>query len=105
MADPKHLTRLVHPEDVEAVVEANRVAEETGTFDQEYRVLAKHGRTVWIHSRAVLLRDERGEPTFWQGVALDVTARLEAVQALRDLESRYRVVVGATDPGPDGIDS
>ena len=105
MADPKHLTRVVHPEDVEAVVEANRVAEETGTFDQEYRVLAKHGRTVWMHSRAVLLRDDRGEPTFWQGVALDVTARHEAVQALHDLESRYGVVLGATDRGPGGTDS
>jgi len=90
---------------VEGVVEANRVADETGTFDHEYRVLAKHGRTVWMHSRAVLLRDDRGEPTFWQGVALDVTARHEAVQALRDLESRYGVVLGATDRGPDGTDS
>ncbi len=89
LADISHLPRLIHPEDRERVLRSNSRSEETGEpFDEEYRVLAKDGRIVWLHSRATLVRDERGEPLFWQGVALDVTAKHEMQDTLRRLEAR-----------------
>jgi hypothetical protein len=42
---------------------------------------------VWLDSRAVLVRDDEGNPRFWQGVAMDVTAH-------RELESRFRDLAG-----------
>jgi PAS domain S-box-containing protein len=79
MADPSHLVRLLHPDDLARVVAANAHSNETGEpFDEEYRVFARDGRTVWVHSRAALVRDDDGRPLYWHGVALDVTGRRAA---------------------------
>jgi PAS domain S-box-containing protein len=76
MAEPVHLERLLHGDDRDRIVAANAHSDATGEpFDEEYRVLAKDGRTVWLHSRAALVRDDEGRPLYWHGVALDVTAR------------------------------
>jgi PAS domain S-box-containing protein len=90
MADPGHFGRMLHPDDREAVLAANARSEETGEpFDAEYRLVRDDGEIVWLHSRATLVRDERGEPMFWHGVALDVTEQRAAEASLRDLERRY----------------
>jgi PAS domain S-box-containing protein len=90
MGDPAHLLRLVHPDDRDRVVAANADSEATGEpFDEQYRVFAKDGRTVWLHSRASLIRDEDGQPLYWQGVALDVTPHHELAATVRDLEARF----------------
>jgi PAS domain S-box-containing protein len=90
MADPSHFARVLHPEDRERILAANARAEETGEpFDEEYRVIAKDGRTVWLHSRAVLVRDAAGRPRYWHGVALDVTERRLAQESLHALEQQY----------------
>ena len=70
-------------------------------FDQEYRLVAKDGRVVWMHSQAVLVTDESGSPRFWHGVALDITARKEAEENLRELEDRYQAVLGRLGPEAD----
>jgi PAS domain S-box-containing protein len=100
--DPGHLARMLHPDDRDRVLAANEHSERTGEpFDQEYRVLAKDGRLVWIHSQAVLVTDESGAPRFWHGVALDITARKDAEESLRELEDRYQAVLGRLGPDPD----
>jgi PAS domain S-box-containing protein len=100
--DPGHFARMLHPDDRDRVLAANEHAEHTREpFDQEYRVLAKDGHVVWIHSQAVLVTDESGIPRFWHGVALDITARREAEENLRDLEDRYQAVLGRLGPDPE----
>ncbi|HEU4355123.1 MAG TPA: PAS domain-containing protein [Actinomycetota bacterium] len=95
MADPSHLDRLLHPDDRDRVVEADMRAERTGEpFDEEYRVIAKDGRIVWLHSHAVLVTDDGGRPRYWHGVALDVTERRTAQDRLRALEERYEQLAG-----------
>jgi len=78
-------------------------------FDGDYRVFASDGGVVWLHSRAVLVRDDAGAPRYWHGVALDITDRKRAEQTLLDMETRYRELAGrafralgleAEDPGP-----
>lgn len=100
MLDPTHLVRMVHPEDLERVLSANERSEETGEpFDVEYRVFAKDGRVVWLHSKALLVRDETGEPRFWQGVALDITERKRTQEELRKLERRLESDTFSRIPG------
>jgi len=86
----------VHPEDR---VEAERVLDqarvEGGPGTAEYRMVAKDGRVVWIRENSVLIRDEAGNPEFWQGVMLDITRRKEAEEALREAEAKYRTLVEA----------
>jgi len=74
----------IHPDDVEAVIEENRRANDAGgRFFAEYRMYAKDGRLVWIRDEAVLVLDDRGLPLHWQGVMLDITAQKEAEEKLR----------------------
>jgi PAS domain S-box-containing protein len=70
------------------VIAENGRSDATGEpFDCEYRLVTKDGRIVWVHSRAVLVRDDAGNPRFWHGLAVDVTAH-------RELESRYQQLAG-----------
>ncbi len=93
-AAPDGYLRHIYEEDLPRVVQENARTEETGEpFDAEYRVRAKDGRLVWLHSTAVLVRDDEGEPSFWHGIALDVTREREASEALRESEERFRMVV------------
>lgn len=87
------LARL-HPDDRDAVVEAARRSRELGEpFDMEFRYLARDGRVVWVHERAVLIeRRPDGRPALFQGVMLDITARKEAEATARRAEERYRAL-------------
>jgi len=98
MGDPDWWERLLHPDDRQrAIAEAIRCDKTGEPFNLEYRMMARDGRVVWLHSQAVLVRDRSGRPSFWHGVALDVTARrvaeerLERVRALLDPDALRRI--------------
>jgi signal transduction histidine kinase len=57
-------------------------------FELEHRVLRADGTTGWILSRAVPILDEQDEVVEWFGAALDLTARKNAEDALRDADRR-----------------
>jgi PAS domain S-box-containing protein len=104
MADPGHLVRMLHPEDHDRILAAREQAERIGEpFDQEYRVFAKDGRVVWLHNQAVLVTHESGSPRFWHGVALDITARKEAEESLRELEDRHQAMLGRLASETGGV--
>jgi len=65
---------LIHPKDLGAVLAEDERVEETGEpFSMEYRMISADGETVWVRDEALLVRDEDGEPLYWQGVLTDVT--------------------------------
>ena len=82
----------LHPDD-RARVLASNAAIDTEQWVEEYRTIAKDGRTVWVHNEAVLLRDDEGRPRFWLGVIVDTTERKEAEERLRVAQDRYRYLV------------
>src|SRR5918998_1265533 len=92
----------LHPEDRERVLAADERFEagEEERFGEEYRLVARDGRVVWVREEAVVVRDGAGEPLFWQGVIHDVTERKEADEALRKNEERLR---GLADAAFEGI--
>jgi PAS domain S-box-containing protein len=77
-----------------AAVHPDRRTEDTGEpFVIEYRMVGRDGRTLWFRDEAVLQRTETGEPAYWQGAMMDITARKEAEAGLAEAEARYRALV------------
>ena len=98
LADPEtYWLGRIHPEDREMVSALNDRTDQTGEpFSVEYRMFAEDGRLVWIRDEAVLVRDDAGNPKYWQGVMSDITARKEAEAQLSEAEARYRALVEQT---------
>ncbi len=68
-ADPDLWSKIVHPEDNDR----SEHVDDEGVHSSEYRMIAKDGRTVWVHDQSSLITDDEGRPRFWQGVLVDVT--------------------------------
>lgn len=76
LGDASRWEDRLHPEDRERVVAACAQAnEDQTTWRDEYRVIAKDGRTVWILDQAELVLGSNGRPLCWQGVMVDVTVQ------------------------------
>jgi len=76
------------------VLDTHRRTSATGeSFNQEYRLIARDGRVVWVRDETVLLRDPAGVPQCWQGVMVDISERKRAEEALYRAENRYRILV------------
>src|SRR5438128_318120 len=59
LADAELWTKMIHPEDRERVLAASNRCRETGEpFAEEYRLLAKDGRIVWVRDDGVLAQDD-----------------------------------------------
>jgi diguanylate cyclase (GGDEF)-like protein/PAS domain S-box-containing protein len=69
--------KRLHPGDRERVLAADKRFEagRGEPFSEEYRLIAKDGSVVWVREEAVLVKDEAGEPLYWQGVFYDLTER------------------------------
>ncbi len=71
--------RLLHPDDRGRVLSEHLRSNGGGeSYADEYRLLARNGRVVWIRDEAILVRDDAGDARFWQGVMIDVTDRKRA---------------------------
>ena len=85
LADPKSWQKALHPDDRQAVLEKVESINLSGEpFDMEFRMIAHNGRVVWFRDQAVLIRDPKGQPLFWQGLMIDIT---ESKQRERELEA------------------
>jgi PAS domain S-box-containing protein len=72
--DPELFYKLVHPDDLDAVVEATEAGKAgRGNVRSEYRLLDRDGNTHWFRDEALLLRDPSGRPLAWHGILVDVT--------------------------------
>jgi PAS domain S-box-containing protein len=91
---PGFWVTILHPEDRDRVLAENERCERSGEpYRQEYRALASDGRIVWFRDDAILIRDDLGQPSHWQGVMVDITERRLAEERLRVAEARYRHLV------------
>src|SRR5688572_27025542 len=79
---------LDHPDDREADRERVRrsIEDPSGVYQTDKRYVRKDGTIGWVHVAANYLRDENGRPTQSAGVALDISERKYAEQALHDAD-------------------
>lgn len=98
----------LHPKDLDRYVERRRASLASGTpFEDEVRIrCGGTGEYRWFISRAVPLRDERGNIIRWYGTATDIHDRKRAEERLQvenivlreeiDKASMFEEVVGAS---------
>lgn len=83
---PDFWVAILHPEDRDRAVSAQRLHVESGEpFEQTYRLIARDGRVVWVRDVATVVTDEDGTPLYSQGFLLDITEQKRAEERLREL--------------------
>lgn len=82
---PGFVLELIHPDDRARVVAETDASYARGDVRgaQDYRAITRDGRTIWLHVRYTILRDETGAAFAWQAFSLDVTAQ-RAAEVERD---------------------
>jgi PAS domain S-box-containing protein len=81
--------RYVHPEDKQQVSDAVADAiQNRAPFFKEFRIVRPDGRTRWIASRGKFEYHRNGDPRRMFGVALDITERKQAEEALSTVSRR-----------------
>ncbi len=74
-----HFQDLVHPNDLEILRHGTqRAVIERKGFESEYRLITANGREKWVFTRARGVYSESGELLFFEGLAIDITARKQA---------------------------
>ena len=93
MDDPALWSSRIHPDDREQVLNAEAVVVERGSDDphDEYRLIARDGRTVWVSDEATLVHDDRGRPAFFRGVMFEITERKALEDQLRQSQKMEAV--------------
>ena len=85
--------RRVHPEDRALVGKAVADAKQSrGPYAAEFRVLRLDGTVRWINARGQFYYAANGDAVRMLGMAVDITERKQAEQALREGEERFRLV-------------
>jgi PAS domain S-box-containing protein len=86
---PRGWLNIIHPDDRDAVERVSvLLTREHRAFVQLYRIIAKNGQTQWIEDHKVALFSELGIFEGVDGIAMNITERKraeEALQAERDL--------------------
>jgi len=88
-------SQVICPEELERVGAEVAAAVESGTphFEQAYHYLHKDGSIHHLYDYTLVLRNEAGEVTHFEGYVLDDTERQQATEALREEEEDSRFLV------------
>lgn len=96
----KNYASYTHPEDLDILMSAVRqVLRDGGPIQVSYRVRKKRGGWVWTEIHADATRDENGWVHYISGIALDITRRKQAEQALLLSEARHARIIKASNDG------
>jgi PAS domain S-box-containing protein len=72
--DQSFFMKIVHPDDVDSVIEATQESvRRKGFVTSEYRLLDRAGEVRWFRDEAILVRDPSGTPIAWHGVLVEIT--------------------------------
>ena len=82
--DPDTWSEHVHPDDRARARENVRAAQRPGqTYAAEYRMLDALGQVIWVREIVTVIGGEAGRVLGRRGVVVDISARVQAEEALR----------------------
>ena len=88
--------QATHPDDRAQAIEMTQQAVAAGRpFELVYRVVMRDGTHRWVWERGQGVFDEAGELIALEGLITDISARIQAEQALRASEQRLRTIIEA----------
>jgi len=89
-----HYADIMHPEDYPHVVTAIEAAlAALRPFEVVYRIAARDGTERWVWERGQAVYREGDAAPVLEGFLTDITARVEAEEALRHSEHRLRTII------------
>ncbi|MGD9043623.1 MAG: SpoIIE family protein phosphatase [Desulfobacterales bacterium] len=96
-----HFKDLVHLDDLERIREEIRQYAEADVeeYTQFYRLITKDGQVRWVEDQTSVVRDEKGNKIFNQGLLVDITRRKLAEDAVRKSEEKFRRIVETAGEG------
>jgi PAS domain S-box-containing protein len=91
---PGRWASVLHPEDRERMLAAKtRHVGDGSPLSEEYRVIARDGRVVWIREESRIVRNRLGKPIGSQGILLKVAGQSESERRLRASDEIRRSLV------------
>src|SRR3989440_3363856 len=85
---------LIHRDDRDTVGRAVSRTLETGEpFEIDHRIIRPDGSLRFLHGRGGIVRDGAGRPTRLIGAVLDITARKQAEEALRQASDHLQAII------------
>jgi sigma-B regulation protein RsbU (phosphoserine phosphatase) len=99
--DKIHFKDIVHPDDFERIGEEIRqyAEEDVEEYTQSYRIMTKDGQVRWVEDQTSVVRDDKGNKIFNQGLLVDITSRKLAEDAVRKSEEKFRRIVETAGEG------
>ncbi|MBD2078702.1 EAL domain-containing protein [Leptolyngbya sp. FACHB-17] len=92
LQDPTVVWGLTHPDDAEQLHASVAVSYESlQTWQCQYRVITPAGTLKWLQGVARPTRQSNGD-VLWDGLIVDISDRKLAEEALRESETRYRLL-------------
>jgi PAS domain S-box-containing protein len=79
----------IHPDDLEHICETFGQLAETGTTENEYRIIRPDGSIRWVRARNKIIVSETGTPLRLDGLMIDITER---VQNERSTKTRLNLI-------------
>lgn len=92
---------IVHPDDMERIAEEieHYAEEDVEEYTQFYRIMTRDGQVRWVEDQTSVVRDDKGNKIFNQGLLVDITSRKLAEEEVRKSEEKFRRIVETAGEG------
>ncbi|GAX59507.1 uncharacterized protein SCALIN_C03_0164 [Candidatus Scalindua japonica] len=89
-----NIVKAVHPNDRKTFLENNRRSiNENKSYSYEYRIIRPDGAVLYLHSKAILIKDDSGKLLKMQGTSVDVSEQKQAALKLKETQRQLESLV------------